>query len=110
MTSHRWLGAQSSFLPHFFPAKQGWHAPPPQSTSVSEPFFRPSPQPGPSHFPPLHTPLVQSGPAMHALPTPHFVGQPREQSTSVSVPFFCPSVQLGPTQRAPTQLPVSQSL
>jgi hypothetical protein len=70
------------------------HAPPPQSTSVSVPFFTVSVQLDDWQMLPTHTPLWQSVPPLHTLPATHF-GQPAPpQSTSVSVPFFTRSVQL----------------
>jgi hypothetical protein len=84
---------------HFLPAMT--HVVPPQSTSVSPPFFTPSVQSGAWHVRPgppvaLHTPLVQSVPAAHTRLVAHR-GQLFDppQSTSVSFWFFTLSGQLG---------------
>src|SRR5262245_35504939 len=66
---------------------------PPQSTSVSVPFFRPSSfAAGLQTFvTSSHLTLSQSVVTSHALPTAHrgaFVGAPPPQSTSLSVPFL----------------------
>jgi hypothetical protein len=45
---------------------------PPQSTSVSPPFFAPSLQAGIAHVAALQTALRQSPPDVHFLPFPHF--------------------------------------
>jgi hypothetical protein len=71
---------------------------PPQSLPVSSPFFTPSLQLGPtgaSHLPPVHLPLSQSLPALHAWSAAHLLGQSPPQSTSVSLPSFFPFEQLG---------------
>jgi hypothetical protein len=77
------------------PLAQGAHDGPPQSTSVSLPFFAASLQPALWHTPLLQTPVWQSTPARQALPTPHFVLQALPQSTSVSAPFFTKSLHVG---------------
>jgi hypothetical protein len=74
------------------PSAQCGHEPP-QSTSVSVPFFAPSVHKGDWQVT-LHTPLAQSPPALHASPTAHF-GQVPPQSTSDSDPFFTLSLQKG---------------
>src|SRR5204862_292354 len=86
---------------HIRPSAQGAQVPPPQSMSVSLPFFIPSPQ-----LPGLHTlaaqaPLAQSLPATHAWPPMHFGQVLPPQSTSVSSPFFALSVQDGAAQVPP---------
>jgi hypothetical protein len=72
---------------------------PPQSASVSVPFFTLSEHVGTWHLPPVQTALVQSALAPQVLPSPH-LGQPPvpPQSTSVSLPFFAKSMQLGALQ------------
>ena len=63
---------------------------PPQSTSVSLPFFTPSVQlavTGARHVPLVQMPLAQSAAAEHVPPLAHFVAQLPPQSTSVSLPF-----------------------
>ena len=79
------------------PAAHLPHVAPPQSTSVSLPFFTPSEQLAPWHVSgvPEHTPLWQSEPALHVLPAAHLPQLAPPQSTSVSVPFLTKSVQLG---------------
>jgi hypothetical protein len=82
---------QSVFARHALPVEHAEHgAPPPQSTSVSLPFFTLSLQVAARHvFPPRKPPwqaaLWQSLAEEHALPSAHF-GQPPPQSTSVSEP------------------------
>jgi hypothetical protein len=68
---------------------------PPQSTSVSVPFFTKSVQSGAWHTLFVHTPLAQSDGAEHAFDVSHFGHAVPPQSTSVSLPFFTPSVQSG---------------
>jgi len=68
---------------------------PPQSTSLSVPFFTLSVQTGAAHLVAVQTPLMQSpAPPQEALVL-HFVAQVPPQSLSVSLPFFTPSMQLG---------------
>ncbi len=81
---------------------------PPQSTSVSVPFFTPSVGEGDAHRPPAHTPLMQSLGCAHALPSAHAGAPSPPQSTSVSDPFFTPSVADAATQRPETQCPPPQ--
>jgi hypothetical protein len=85
---------------------------PPQSASVSEPFFTVSAQVGAAQvrLAAGHTAFTQSVPSLHALPSSQRgqVGPP--QSMSVSVPFFTPSAQLLSLQSPPEQLPLSQSV
>jgi hypothetical protein len=59
---------------------------------------------------PLHTPLVQSPPTLHAFKSAHFVAQDPPQSTSVSVPFLALSLQLPVVQTLLVQMPLTQSL
>lgn len=62
---------------------------PPQSTSVSAPFFTPSLHDADSQvFEVAQKPLAQSVLVMHALPSPHFGHCEPPQSTSVSSPSF----------------------
>jgi hypothetical protein len=84
---------------------------PPQSTSVSEPFFLPSLQLGPTQTPPEHEPDVQSVPARQPEPIgQRSVQSVPPQSMSVSVPSRLPSVQLAAwAQWPPMQFPVEQS-
>jgi hypothetical protein len=75
---------------------------PPQSTSVSVPFFTVSEQVGAEHtlVTPLQTPVVQSAPELHFLLTPHSDNgaQTAPQSISDSVEFITPSKQLTQTK------------
>jgi hypothetical protein len=80
---------------HAFIEAQVTHAPPPQSTSVSLPFFTPSAQPDAWQMAAVHTPFWQSVPAVQVLPAAHrlqVVVPP--QSLSVSPPFFAASEQV----------------
>ena len=90
--------AQSSGPPHTFVSAHLAHVPPPQSMSVSAPFFTASPQVGAEQTPPLQTPLTQSLARRQILPVPHLGQAPPPQSTSVSVPFFTPSEHEGVRQ------------
>jgi len=89
---------QSLSTLHIFPAAHLGQAPP-QSTSVSVPFFTVSVHVGAAHdfVPPLHTPVVQSAPELHFLFTPHVGPQTPPQSISDSVEFMDPSKQLTQT-------------
>ncbi len=89
---------QSPAETHAFPFAQGAHDVPPQSVSVSAPFFTPSEQPGAEHSSPAHTADAQSVPVMHESPWLHG-GQLPPQSKSVSSPFLTPSEQLGARHR-----------
>jgi hypothetical protein len=90
--------AQSPATPHTLPSAQGEHDVPPQSVSVSAPFFCPSLQPGAAHTFAEHTANTQSGPFVQDDPCAHG-GQLPPQSRSVSSPFFVPSEQLGERHR-----------
>jgi hypothetical protein len=68
---------------------------PPQSVSVSEPFWTVSEHDGTWQTPPAQLLLVQSLLVLHASPSAH-AGQVEPQSVSVSGPFLTPSVQDGP--------------
>jgi hypothetical protein len=91
--------AQERPGPHVFP----WatQVAPPQSTSVSMPFLKPSAQPGAAQrrVEGLQNPEVQSVGAAQPIPFAHVFAWATQvappQSTPVSVPFFSPSVQLG---------------
>src|SRR5690606_167660 len=116
--------AQSECASHALPAAQrGPASGPPQSTSVSPPFFTPSSNVGAAHMlvtgsqtllahsapsvQPLptsdggaHTPfsqvsLSQSAGTVHVLPSPHLGADEPPQSTSVSSPSFVPSATFG---------------
>src|SRR5207244_141960 len=65
---------------------------PPQSTSVSLPFFEPSVQEPIWHTPPVHTALEHSAPEWRCQPSAHDGHAGPPQSTPVSAPFFAPSV------------------
>ena len=90
---------QSVETAHVLFAMQAPHAPPPQSTSVSVPFFTRSAQPAFWQTLVVQTPFKQSVPAPHTLPAAHrrhVVGPP--QSASVSPPFFTVSEHDGAWQ------------
>jgi hypothetical protein len=86
------------------------HVAPPQSTSVSAPFFTRSEHVGVWQIPPLHTPLTQSFAIEHILPFTHLFMHVDPQSMSVSVPFFTPSEHVGAWQNPPVQTPLVQSV
>ena len=64
---------------------------PPQSRSVSSPFFTPSSHAGAAHVP-SQTPLTQSAPIAQTAPFAHGPQSP-PQSTAVSLPSSAPSAQ-----------------
>jgi len=72
------------------PAQVGF-PPPPQSTSVSVPFFWPSRGEGPTQRPAPQDDDWQSEGNKHCLPSAQGGAKGPPQSTSVSVPFFCQS-------------------
>ena len=100
---------QSPALEHVLPGPQVGQVPPPQSTSVSTPFFTPSVQVAAWHKPPVQTPLWQSPVPLHLRPVPQGAQEP-PQSRSVSAPFFTPSMQVAATHMCEAQVPVTQSL
>jgi hypothetical protein len=85
------LPAQSTFEAHRRPAAQPGQAPP-QSTSVSLPFFTVSVHVGAMHFDAAHTPDAQSSGTAQARLSPQRVVHELPQSTSVSLPFFTESM------------------
>jgi hypothetical protein len=104
---------QSPAAPHFLPSPHFRVAAqdPPQSVSLSVPFFTPSEQLGAEQAWFVHTPLVQSRGAAHPSP-----GWQREQlvappqSTPVSKPFFTRSLQLGALHLPEVHTPLLQSV
>src|SRR5260221_533662 len=104
---------QSRPAEHDLPAGHAGHVPPPQSTSVSLPFFMPSVQLGAGmgwQTPPLQKFEPQSPLPVHLPPLPHFPHAHPPQSTSVSMPFFTPSEQVGAWHTPFVQTPLAQSL
>src|SRR5579859_7807722 len=81
---------------------------PPQSVSLSVPFFTPSGHAGARQVPAGQTPLWQSAAPPHVLPVSHLAQLP-PQSLSVSLPFFTRSEQLAVWQMLPVQTPLLQS-
>jgi hypothetical protein len=67
---------------------------PPQSMSVSLPFFAPSVHVAVAQRPPVHAPPVQSVFTEQSSPFAQSGQLPPPQSTSVSAAFFTPSVQV----------------
>ena len=104
--------AQSLPILHALPvAHFAGHAPP-QSRSVSSPFFTVSRQRLPMHLPvcALQRPERQSLALPQALPWPQAMGHAPPQSTSTSVPFLRPSRHWLSTQvLLVAQKPVAQS-
>ena len=92
-----------------FPSPQRGQAGPPQSTSVSVPFFAPSLQLGVAHLPAVHTSLWQSLRTLQFLPSTHLPHAAPPQSTSLSVPFSVVSVQVGAWQAPSLQTLLVQS-
>lgn len=81
---------------------------PPQSTSVSSWFSRPSEHDCERHLPPVHNARSQSLTLLQLLPFAHGSHVP-PQSTSDSVWFLTPSLQLGAWHTPAVQAPPSQS-
>ena len=104
---HR-LVLQSAPIVQLNPRLQGLQVPP-QSTSVSAPFFTVSVQLAAVQSLAEQTPLVQSEAAVHTLVSGHLEQVPPPQSTSVSAPFFTVSVQEGAEQTLFMQAPLPQS-
>ncbi len=95
------LSVQSLAAPHPFPSAQRGQAGPPQSTSVSVPFFAPSLHITAAQIAFRQTSLAQSAGPPHPCPCGQ-VGAPMPpQSMPVSVPFFTPSVVDGGWHRGP---------
>jgi hypothetical protein len=94
--------AQSVPARQALPSAHVGQPPPPQSTSVSVPFFTVSEHVAAWQTRPVHTPLSQSAATAHARLAAHGVHEP-PQSTSVSVPSFILSVQLAAMQAWPAQ-------
>lgn len=83
---------------------------PPQSASVSSPFFTPSTQLAGAHDPLVHTRDAQSVATWQAWLAAHSAQASPPQSTSLSVPFFTPSPQFAPTHWPCVHTVVTQSL
>jgi hypothetical protein len=102
---------QSPALPHALVSSHfGAIPPPPQSTSVSVPFFTMSVNVGAAHVPPLQTFDVQSAPVPQFLPTMHGGASAPPQSTSVSLLSFTPFVAEAAEHVVCTQMPDLQSV
>jgi hypothetical protein len=88
--------AQSAPLKHWLVLLHLYAQAPPQSTSVSSPFWMPSVHDGGTHnFAPPQTLLKQSKPTLHVFRSAHLAAHAPPQSTSVSVPFSVESLQTG---------------
>jgi hypothetical protein len=83
---------------------------PPQSTSVSAPFFAASVHVGTAHSLFLHLPLVQSESTVQGSPSPHRGQALPPQSMPVSFPFFTPSVHVGTAHALELHTPLAQSV
>jgi hypothetical protein len=71
---------------------------PPQSTSVSVPFFAASVQVAAKHLFAVHTELTQSAATAQDFVSAHLLAHVPPQSMSVSVPFLTASAHVGSTQ------------
>src|SRR5262249_36078520 len=91
------------------PSMQGGQTPP-QSTSLSDPFFIVSSHAGAAHIIVLQMPLTQSWSTAHVFPVPQPPQDEPPQSTSVSDPFSTRSAQAAGTQIPERQSPSSQSV
>jgi len=90
------------------PFAQSTHVPPPQSMSVSKPFFTASLQDVAMHLPAEHSLLAQSARTVHTLPFAQREHEP-PQSMSDSLPFLTRSLHAGHWQRFAPQTPGTQS-
>jgi hypothetical protein len=103
---------QSDGAPQILPLPQAGHPAPPQSVSVSVPFFTVS-----THVAawqvlvglPLHTPVVQSAPVPQVFPTPQSAQFGPPQSLSLSLWFCTPSPQVGAAHWPAVHTPLWQS-
>ncbi len=100
--SRRHAGALYVVVPSLTPS-------PPQSTSVSPPFFTPSLDVGTTHALAVHASSWQSAFALHAFMSAHFGAVAPPQSTSVSSPSFFPSVGDGSAQVPMLHAPAQSS-
>src|SRR5690606_8521683 len=82
---------------------------PPQSTSISPPFFTRSVQLASAQVPLLQIVLAQSAPFAHFFPASQGAHSAPPQSTSVSVPLRTSSTQEADWQPPPVQLSLTQS-
>ena len=94
MPDRHTLLLQSLLPPQSWPGLQPAQLVPPQSTSVSPPFFVKSLQVGALHVPPEHTRLWQSVGPEHPPPLPHVGHDPPPQSVPVSLPFLIESLHV----------------
>src|ERR1700761_5175020 len=86
------------------------HVEPPQSTSVSSPFFRPSLHLASLQRPSLQTKLRQSSLKRHSPPEGQRAGEHvSPQSMSDSLPLRTPSSHLGAAQMPLAHTPLEQS-
>ncbi len=97
--------------PHFLGLNPDAHEPP-QSTSVSLPFWTPSAHVGTRHVFCLQTPCRQSSAASQICPGAHVAPHAPPQSMSVSSPFFVPSSHVAGTHSLAREhtWPASQSV
>jgi hypothetical protein len=82
---------------------------PPQSMSLSLPFFTPSAQLGAWHRPAVQSRLAQSPFPPQVLPGAHAVQRDPPQSTSLSPAFCVPSEHVAATQTPLVHTKLSQS-
>lgn len=105
------LEEQSVPAEHASPVPHAPHVPPPQSTSVSAPFFKPSLHEGAAQLPALQTPLSQKELPVHAAPVARPVQSSEEQVPDAqSVPaaqasLFAQSAAHEPPQSTPVSEP-----
>jgi hypothetical protein len=82
---------------------------PPQSTSVSLPFWTRSLQPGWVQTPDEQNVVTQSAPVRHVCPSAQTAHVPPPQSTSVSAPFSTLSLHVEAWHTLAVQTPLVQS-
>jgi hypothetical protein len=95
--------------PQLLPIVQPLQSGPPQSTSVSDPFWMPSEHVGAWHVPPSQTPLWQSPSPLQSSPATQAEQLEPPQSTSVSSRFWVLSEQVGTWQTLEAQMALWQS-
>ncbi len=96
---------------HNWPSEHGGQVPPPQSTSVSEPFLKPSEQVGSTQLPPAHAPVQHWVGSVHDPPVGVHPGW-QDPPTQVPLQHCDPVAHRSPlgsqaaTHTLPEQLPL----
>jgi hypothetical protein len=107
LVTHVWLW-QSEPPAQFLPLMQGGHVPPPQSTSVSDPFLTPSEQVGWTQTPPAQAPVQHWPGSEHDPPAGTHDGW-QDPVTQVPLQHWLPVAHVSPFgSQAATQTPAEQ--